>query len=1281
MGTPGLFVGYDAPISSPRLNDGDRPTKDDDEISLTSTVMSEHDPEERYEVEDVLCEIEDDGEARFLIQWKNYPLTRATFEPEENMSEELLATWRETQKKQALGEKEIFDHLAWLNEMEDMEVASRRRHQLRNLRRKRLGLRLTLRQGESKEDYYDSDEDVSQDDFNSILPPPKLVRKQSDLGTFGDELPKKQPPPLPPKQPTEVRPAAPRKRASAERSKSPSWSKSPATAIPSATATPLQLRPQKPPPVSTTITGYQGTAKRPTVVVEPVGSTITVAPLPNAVLKAKKTKPSGTKIVKSTQPSNNVFVGGKTRRTRPKLGDSMTDATKSSRMFTTHRVRRIAEIQSRDKADQAPANPPAGGMLFSISSGPPAAPSSKDPATTPPALSAVEPPSKSTLSSGMRQLPRPVLKRSADDMNGTPASNFSIATSDVPANVEQSRAAQPLAKKRKSVQWADLSLTEKSDAMDVDESVPTGTELKPSPRRLRSPPADLTDSLPNQPIRKMSVVQYHKRAVPRNIDKTIELGPAGTATVKVIFENVKSEAGEWYSLFVRQESMQFGSNCNARTFDRQRNNIVDRVLSHGNVKAMTPADEGLLTNAAERLKLGSFGVFSFRDGFTTVIYPKACQDWKAALAIGEDAPTGPSGPLKYVVFKPAITAAQPLPPRKTEPPPSELSASLFDDLFPMEYSKLQPSGLRDVRHNFFLAFPPSRVALLDTVAEWLRMKNSNCRVYSTKTTGDWAAFTNPKIVSNGVIVVHESVTSTLRRYPSMLKLLMHKTSATYLFWCIGESLQQFPLYPSIRSMHDPAKPGRLEITRLFPHGSAVLVTPSFLVAEPCKAHALFSWHRGVAHKPRNNIKLVVASGLGNFLRDLAMEKDQHRKYLLAQADEAQGSQAKREERARELGLSHDECKARFGVWSIFEGLEESKLASIVPDEQLETIIFADESIDPLDEQSLDLATNPAIPPSAKLFGYPVAYHKDYHDTADKCEDRYREYWTFQKWFQFVWPFFLVEATQNDKSRKDFNTFMGFFHTPQAYNSSKQKWMGRHPWLAVYRVANLHEKPWKATELLIWDPAAQERFPTHDEVAVSDLNYAQQELIEFLREMGKEKNPDLPLERVWLGGFQELSPVLLNSEGAELLPLDRTLEAAQHMVQNTVEYLPSLDPQLAERGYRQVSMVLPEDDQTPSDVFGDEDDPNARMIFHPPRSLRSFMQSRCQNLLFNWVKEVKGDTSKSSFPYKFTPTVQWYTSQQVAENRNFEHILVAAWKEVFGLLRVPKELLEPVPSKK
>ncbi|WYZ37559.1 hypothetical protein EsH8_II_001065 [Colletotrichum jinshuiense] len=1327
---------------------------DEDAISINSTLASEQDSDEEWLVEGIRYQIHADGKDKYLVEWTGYRIEQATWEPEENVTRELLQEWRDTQKRQARGEEEPFDIAAWQESVDKDQAAKYERHRKRNVQRKRQGQQLKLWEGETTADYYLSDEDVGQDDFNAVLPPPKPVEWQADSALSDENEPKTSL-----KQVTVERPHSPRKRTPVAES----------VGSPTQKSTPVHI-PQQPSQsfsAPSTANGQQGTAKQ-RAMNKPIKKTsvdrtpATTAPS-RGIHKAKKTAVSSRTMARSQHSGSgiNVFAAGKQIRQRRQLVHNVADPTKDPSMFASHRLRRKVELQSREKGDQAPAILPT--KLFSISRGPP-------PGSNPSTSSAA---------------PRSASKRSVDGFVTRSASESSATASEktdstLPPNLEQQQPTRPTVKKRKSVQFADFPLVDEPESMELD-SPPASR-----PRRLLSPPVGPQPIQPAQPhpqpqqpqpiLRKLSIAEYQSRSLGQSIEKHVILGPSQTKDVEMTFENVRNDSEVWHSDFVGQEALHFTRSFTARTFALQKGTVVERNLSNGSVRPKMADDQVAIDRAAERLRLGSFGVACFHDEFLVIIYPARCEDWKNVMT--EIEATSPATvALKYVIFKPHPIATRPLPVRKVASPKStDPRATVLQDLLRLDYHRLVPPGVRDTRHNFYLAFPPSRKTLLDALSEWLHVENPKCRVFSTKTAGDWSAFTDPKIVEQGVVIVHEAAADTLRRFPGLLKLLLHNKSAAYVFWCIGESLQKYPMYPSIRSMHHGTDPGILELTRFFPHGNAILVTPSFLVSEPRRALQLFEWYRRTYQKPNNNQKIVAAAGICEYLRELAFDRSNQRNDLLAEGDRTRRRpNPAREETACKAGLGREDCAARFETWAIVDDLRPSLSTNIMPDEQLEPIIFADGCIDANDEQSLvnwfgywsqtrfdqfrkfhvlgtdDSSDNshfikvddiPMYPPGAgrdpgaeaevvthtsdpaekaldsphqpqsngskrlmslaaqsfiselmtmsktfegpricpfgKVFGFPVSYFEDIADTADSFGDFHREFATFERWLNFSWPFFSIyqpnygAPEEVGRGPTVFNTYFAFFYT--SYGDSQSQQYGRHPWLAIWRVHAPHLK-WKGTELLIWDIAAKERYPTGSQLYESHLVPAQQHLVQLVREKSKKKHRGLPLLQVWFGGF-EPEPTKYT------LPIDVTLTNLEAMVMDTKKHLPALENLLPVRGFQRVYPGAPPAAKESHTTNKMEVDPigrhqnhgsDSKIIFHPPQAYKPTRPSKCENLFYKWAMSLnRKDPHRKAYPYSFPPTVEWYSEQQIAENRHFEHINVSSWQRVFELVRIPTD---------
>ncbi|OHE96153.1 chromo domain-containing protein [Colletotrichum orchidophilum] len=908
---------------------------DDDNISINSTLASDHDSDEEWSVQGIRAQSREGGRDKFLVEWTDYPIEEATWEPEENVTDELLGEWRDTQAKQARGEESPFNIAAWQESVAKRNEAKYQRHHKRNIERKQRGIQLRLWEGETKADYYLSDEDVGVDDYNALFPPPKVVGREDDVVHHDTQPPV--PPESSPKQTVAENPNPQKRSSVAEKPKS-TTEKTNFVSIPQPRSQPSLEQ--------AAANGSQGTGKKKSLAIKLVNNA-TTSRQPSSdtatariAHKAKKTATSSRTMVRSQHSGTgiNVFAAGKQSKQRRQLVQNVVDPTKDARLFSNHRLRRKVELQGRDRADVAPTVPT---KLFSISRGPP-------PGTN---IGSNISPTTSN--------PRSALRRSTDDFTTRSASESSVTASERmdltrPPTLEQSHTTQPMVRKRKSVQFVDLPLVDEPEDMEMDDQIVP-------PKRLKSPPMppDLSQSSqppakPQSILRKLSITDYKSRSTGQNYDKAVILGPSGSKDIEMIFDNVTTDSDAWHMRFVNEKMLHFARNFTAKSFASQRTGVVERVLSNGSVRPKSATDQGAVERAAEQLRSGSFGVACFYEEFLIIIYPAQCEDWKQIMHEAE-ANSPANVALRYIIFKPQ-PAAKPLPARQVDTvdnPKITPRVAVFRDLLRLDYQKILPPGIRDVRHNFYLAFPPSRVFLLEAVSEWLRSENPKCRVFSTKTNGDWAAFTNPKIVAQGVIIVHETAADALRRFPGLLKLLLHKSSATYVFWCIGESLQLSPAYPSIRSIHDQSEPGTFELTRFFPHGNAILVTPSFLVSEPHRALRLFEWYKNTYKKSANNQKIVAAASIREYMRDLAYERSAHRDELMTEGNRTRKwSMSDREEIARKAGLSREDCAARFETCAIVEGLQPSVEMSIVPDEQLEPIVFADGSIDANDEQSL-----------------------------------------------------------------------------------------------------------------------------------------------------------------------------------------------------------------------------------------------------------------------------------------------------------------------------------------
>lgn len=114
--------------------------RDDDEISLTSTVSEQYDEEQEFQVDRVLAEKTVNGKNYYLLSWEDYPEEASTWEPEEHIDESIIEAWRERQSLERSAGFFRFDVKRLELKQRRIAEEKARRHARRNEKRKRLGI-------------------------------------------------------------------------------------------------------------------------------------------------------------------------------------------------------------------------------------------------------------------------------------------------------------------------------------------------------------------------------------------------------------------------------------------------------------------------------------------------------------------------------------------------------------------------------------------------------------------------------------------------------------------------------------------------------------------------------------------------------------------------------------------------------------------------------------------------------------------------------------------------------------------------------------------------------------------------------------------------------------------------------------------------------------------------------------------------------------------------------------------------------------------------------------
>ncbi|KAG7429401.1 hypothetical protein Forpi1262_v009639 [Fusarium oxysporum f. sp. raphani] len=222
---------------------------------------------------------------------------------------------------------------------------------------------------------------------------------------------------------------------------------------------------------------------------------------------------------------------------------------------------------------------------------------------------------------------------------------------------------------------------------------------------------------------------------------------------------------------------------------------------------------------------------------------------------------------------------------------------------------------------------------------------------------------------------------------------------------------------------------------------------------------------------------------------------------------------------------------------------------------------------------------------------------------------------------------------------------------------------QRPWIAVYRPIEVFKKPWRAMELIIWDPVM--KMPDNDPYVYDG------ELIEAQREMirlAEEPHNKMPLAKVWIGGPDVIPQGLTD-------PVDITIHQLQHLMRNLKASIPAVPPVMISQGWREVRPgnapirsrppsleAMDIDEPTDTNNAADED---LKIVFHAPRGKNMDRPTKCKNRLFMHYANKRSEGYRGrTMNFVFRPTLDWY-DEQVQEGRGFEHIRVMPWPAFFS----------------
>lgn len=477
-------------------------------------------------------------------------------------------------------------------------------------------------------------------------------------------------------------------------------------------------------------------------------------------------------------------------------------------------------------------------------------------------------------------------------------------------------------------------------------------------------PPENKPSQPSKPVTKINLKEYKSRRKSEFLGDAVSaqaiFGNNETTPMLIGFTDIdKIVRPSWVPLLSGLGILNFNRTCVAQEFQTQLSFLRRQVHASGNI--ITGADGvTILEEIAEWLR-PCFGLIFIHDVFCILIFPARCEEWKFL-----DASTDTEHRLRYQIYEPNFSNRIPgqLDNAFAETTMSSLNLkrhyldNLVDLTQNLQYQTLLPSHPegQDV-HNFYLFFPKKAAPSAKYIITWLRACNRDCRIYTNQKSGSWNMFTNNPIFKTGTIIIHEYLLPSIFKIPRLSSLINGDTH--FSFWCMDDGSYANPFRLGFGS-HEAIPLCEASIVRLFPHGGAVFLTPSFLITQPERTYEFLIWfQRKLLKSTPGTWKLVVPNECCQYLLDLAVEKASARDKFYTSSLPEQSRDDVDAVVASQCSSSQ-ECKAMFQSYVILDQLlKKESMAGFPdyweedsPDDFESPVIYADETINQNDEKAL-----------------------------------------------------------------------------------------------------------------------------------------------------------------------------------------------------------------------------------------------------------------------------------------------------------------------------------------
>ncbi|KAL8834653.1 MAG: hypothetical protein Q9170_003655 [Blastenia crenularia] len=446
-------------------------------------------------------------------------------------------------------------------------------------------------------------------------------------------------------------------------------------------------------------------------------------------------------------------------------------------------------------------------------------------------------------------LPRP--KRRASISSGTPTQEMAIPASTFPAPIA-TMSSRPDA--TKDVSSPRYSGTPRSDVNSAHERGGFTQQDEVESKQTHKNHSEQASSL--EPPNWESQISLHQLSHNRSHPKydqtsTSTNSDASKAALLRLMASNPQPRADGYALFPL-DSLPATYSVDSR---RQPTDVIAEILTGNEGDSTGPVTfRGLADHALKRqfltirvpprqvvsgvLAEHASGSLFFAENFTLLIYPANCVGWEF---LDEGFPhiasiIPPETRLRFVMFtpwpqiQPGLNESYSLVVKADHQLALQDAPinAIFRSRFRMDFQRLVAQSMdkdgskTKLTKSFFLIFPPSAQDEFDIAVDWIQA-NLSATIFRYDDQGAWTHFV--ETVEKGVIICHAS--------------FIDYWAIPYLAHELRKSINMFnfSLEPMSSLGPDP------HLIRLFPNGTAIILTDSLFLYRPIEAARILSWYR------------------------------------------------------------------------------------------------------------------------------------------------------------------------------------------------------------------------------------------------------------------------------------------------------------------------------------------------------------------------------------------------------------------------------------------------------